>query len=539
MLACPSGRQTGHNVVSPQVHRTFRVRGRVLQNTNSWQIWGPFVFEGIADLPRLLSFLSSPCLCASVVNNSVWRRLMKKRPNFLIIMTEQHRGDCLGIDGHPCLLTPNMDAIGWKGVRFSKAYTTCATCIAARRSFLSGQYPSTHGMVGYKEEVEWDAPTTLPGAMSSAGYQAVWVGRGIHQYPRRKRFGFDHMVTTEDYWEWLAQNEPPGSGGYYGTGVMHNDWTARPWHMPEGLHHTNWTVNQTLEFLEKRDPSCPFFLVVSFQAAHPPLIPPACYMERYLRMDLPAPFIGDWETRPEESWRAGGSGAIDVNLTGEALRSCRAGYYGLINHVDDQIWRLFNNVNGIDRMTDRNTVVMLTSDHGEMLGDHYRFHKMLPYESSSRIPLLIRGLDHLGIKKGSVCDRPVCLEDIMPTVLDIAGVEIPDTVDGHSLLPLMRGEDAPAHEYLHLEHAPAHHSLTDGKEKYIWFVREGREQFFDLTEDPNECHDLINDAQAKDRVSLWRSRLVEELKDRPEGFSDGKKLIPGRPYSAVLEKSIQ
>ena len=261
---------------------------------------------------------------------------------------------------------------------------------------------------------------------------------------------------------------------------------------------------------------------------------PGFYMDRYLRAEIPDPVIGDWAEPPPNDGLGVGPGPKHVKLSGEALRSCRAGYYGLINHVDDQINRILGKVRGIDAMTDGNTVVVFLSDHGEMLGDHYLYHKRLPYEPSSRIPLIIRAPEYLGIQQAAVCDKPVCLEDVMPTVLDMAGADCPDSVDGHSLLPLLRGEDPRWRSYLHLEHAPIHQSLTDGKEKFIWFVKDGREQFFDLLKDPKECHNLINDSKESARISRWRNLLIQELKDRPEGFSNGKTLIPGRPYPAVL-----
>ena len=460
-----------------------------------------------------------------------------KRSNILLIMTDQQRGDCIGIDGHPVLQTPNMDAIAGEGVRFTRCYSTCPVCIPARRSLMSGQFPSTHGLVGYVEGLEWDPPATLPGALSAAGYQTYLVGRNMHLYPRRKRYGFDHMViscgTREpgDYERWIAEHEPAGGGGYYGTGVMHNDWTAHPWHMDEGLHHTNWTTNEALRFLrEVRDPSCPFFLVVSYLAPHPPLVPPAFYFERYLRMELPEPVLGDWAVPPTDDGRGMDVSSTSVSLEGEALRACRAGYYGLINHVDDQIRRLLNPVNGVGR----DTVVIFTSDHGEMLGDHFMWRKQLPYEGSARVPLLVRGARETGIQAGRVRDEPVGLEDIMPTVLEAAGVDVPDSVEGRSLLPLLRGEQADWRPHIHGEYADSMHFLTDGKEKYVWFTGGGREQLFDLVEDPMECCDLSKRPESAERIASWRGRLVEELKGRPEGFTDGKRLIPGRPHSAIL-----
>lgn len=481
-----------------------------------------------------LAVMDAPASAAEA-GNTPRSEKTRKRPNILLIMTDQQRGDCLSIDGHPVLLTPTMDRIAGQGVRFTHAYTTCPSCIAARRSLLSGQFPATHGMVGYRDGVEWDAPPTLPQVLKEHGYQTYLVGRNMHQHPVRKRLGYDHMVIHQgedsDYLEWLSRLEPEGSGGYYGTGVTHNDWTARPWHMPEAYHMTNWTVNEALAFLRKRDPSCPYFLTVSFLAPHPPLVPPEPYMERYLRTELPQPVIGDWAEPPDNKGLGMGQNASRVQLEGEALRSARAAYYGLINHVDDQINRLLNPVNGL---IGEDTIVVFTSDHGEMLGDHYFWRKTVPYEPSARIPLLIRPASGSRIAPGTVVEQAACLEDIMPTLLAMAGVVPPETVQGMDLSPLMRGEAVAPRPYIHIEHAPMHHTLTDGREKFIWFVEDGREQFFRLADDPTELHDLARRPEEAERIAQWRDLLVKELAGRPEGFSDGARLIPGVSYPPVL-----
>ncbi len=463
---------------------------------------------------------------------------MNERPNILLVITDQQRGDCLSYERHPVLMTPNMDAIAGDGAHFSKAYVTCPSCIAARRSILSGQFPRTHGMVGYADGVEWDAPPTLPGVLRNAGYQTWMVGRSMHQHPPRKRYGYDHMVTNchtgaDDYERWLKLHAG-ATAEWFGGGVMHNDWTARPFHLEERFHHTNWVVDESLEFLRRRDPACPFFLTVSFIAPHPPLQPPAHYFERYLRTGVPDPSIGDWETPPADGGRGMDVAPFQVALSGEALLSARAGYYGLINHVDDQLRRLLNGVTGLPRMVGDNLIVCFISDHGEMLGDHYLWRKQLPYEASARIPFLLSAPSRFGFARGQTIDAPVCLEDVMPTLLDLADVPIPDTVEGRSLLPLLRGEQPAWRDYLHLEHAPFHQSLTDGKEKFIWYTGDGREQFFDLLEDPRECRDLIRDPDRQERIACWRARLIDELRERPEGFTDGARLIPGQPYRAVL-----
>ncbi|MFH0964459.1 MAG: arylsulfatase [Planctomycetota bacterium] len=459
----------------------------------------------------------------------------RENPNFVVIMTDQQRGDCLGIEDRKGLMTPYLDHLAASGARFTHAYSPAPTCIAARRTIMSGQEPATHGLVGFRDHLEWNVNHTLPGEFKAAGYQTVLIGH-MHLYPRRKRFGFDHMVTAADHRRWVAEHYPAWKGDLRSHGLGDCDRTARPWHLPEWTHNTNWLVEQAMRFLDDRDPSCPFLLVVSFDAPHPPLTPPAFYLERYLSMDLGEPVAGDWVPPAPES--AGlHPEAWNVTLQGEVLRYAFAGYYGLIHHIDDQIarllWRLQTEIG--------DTYILFTSDHGEMLGDHHMWRKRVPYEGSARVPLLLAGPDIPRL----VCSSPVGLQDIMPTFLDLAGLSIPDTVDGRSVRPLLEGDDSDWREYLHGEHAetpsmadPAGmHFLTDGREKYVWMVSTGQEQLFDLVADAQERSDLAPDPHHADRLERWRRRLARKLEGRPEGFSDGKTLIPARPYNAVLSRA--
>ena len=135
--------------------------------------------------------------------------------------------------------------------------------------------------------------------------------------------------------------------------------------------------------------------------------------------------------------------------------------------------------------------------------------------------------------------QPVCLEDLLPTLLTLARVAVPKGVDGLNLVPVLRGAGGVGREWLHFEHAPcygpaqAFHALTDGRFKYIWRPLDGAEQLFDLEKDPHEEHDLAKTPA----VETWRQRLIKRLAGRPEGFSDGQKLIVGRPYPALMKKA--
>lgn len=450
-----------------------------------------------------------------------------KRPNILLILTDQQRGDCLGIEGHPVLQTPHLDHLAASGVRFRRAYSACPVCVPARRTLLTGQRPATHGLL-MNGWAPLECPT-LPGVLSDAGYQSHLVGK-LHFSPRRARYGFDSMDWADspgahddsDYRRFLYANGVPHQE-IAPRGAAGNGWTARPWHLPERLHFSNWCVTKALEFLERRDPTAPFFLNVSLFNPHQPLTPPQFYFDRYMQMDLPEPVVGDWARVFDGPQRGLGPNAWRCAIEPAMMKQFRAAYYALINHLDDQLARLLDAVPA-------NTVILFCSDHGEMLGDHQWIRKRTPFEGSARVPMLLRLPASMGLAQGKVIDTPVELMDVMPTLLDAAGVEVPASCDGRSLLPLLQGK-AMDREYIHGEcsEIPTVSSgvqyLTDGRRKYLWWPGLGREQYFDLEKDPNELHDVAGDPTYAQEIRLWRSRLVRELNGRPEGFTDGTTLL--------------
>lgn len=452
------------------------------------------------------------------------------RPNILLIVTDQHRGDCLGIDGHPVLQTPYLDHIAASGARFRRAYSECPVCVPARRSLMTGRQPATHGVtMNYHT---WLEGPTLPGLLGEAGYQTHLCGK-LHLWPKRTMYGFQSAdwadsphgrhPEDDDYQDFLWRNGVTAPMAGVSHGANYNGWVARPWHLDERLHFTNWCVDSAMRFLERRDPVRPFFLKISFHQPHEPCTPPQAYWDRYINAELPERPVGEWARvydkpnlgQPVASWRTA--------LTPAQQRQYEAGYYGCVNHIDDQIGRLLTAV-------PLNTVVCFVSDHGEMLGDHQWIRKRTAYEGSARIPFVMQFPTVLGVAGGQVRDEPVQLRDVMPTLLDAAGTETPQGVEGSSLLPLLRGESPEWREYVHGECAivpsmdSGMHYVTDGKTKYVYYPGTGREELFDLESDPAELENLVAEPGCADLRLIWRRRLVEELDDRPEGFVDGGKL---------------
>jgi arylsulfatase A-like enzyme len=392
---------------------------------------------------------------------------------------------------------------------------------------MSGKKPASHG-VFFNYNTHLEGPT-LPGVLADNGYHCHLSGK-LHLWPLRKLYGFHSMdladgpgdqgnIQTNDHSRYLARHGHYFEDAGRAHGITGNSWHARPWHLPEDTHPTYWCVSQAIEFLERRDPTRPFFLNVGIFHPHPPCTPPEFYYNRYINMDLPAPVEAEWSRiyeRARHDFPLDMCGTSRLKIPDAAMRQLRAAYFASIAYIDDQIQRLLQNIPD-------DTLIIFTSDHGEMLGDHQYFGKIVPYEPSARIPLIMRFPESMGLPKGQVIDEPVELMDLMPTMLDAAGMDIPDSVDGESLVGLLRGESLDR-EYIHGECArvPGMGSgmqyLTNGREKYVWWPGQGEEQLFDLAQDPAETRDISDDYVLRDRVELWRKRLAHELEGRPEGF---------------------
>ena len=462
---------------------------------------------------------------------------MPEQPNIVFIITDQMRGDCMSLAGHPVVRTPNLDMLARRGTWFPASYSTVPSCIAARATIFTGQSAGTHGRLGYRDQVPWDFHTTLTRELAAAGYHAHCVGK-THFYPQRTLLGFHSLDSYEgdqnfdgqyvnDYHEWLRE-QTNGRLRETDHGVDWNSWYARPSHLPEELHNNTWVVTRGLEFLRRRDRTRPFFLNLSFHRPHPPIDPPQSYFDLYRDAAVPEPPAGEWaaahDAPPEDvnAWR----GRLDRREQEMAVRA----YCAQIAHIDNQIGRFLM---ALGKARVGPTWVVFTSDHGEMLGDHHLWRKTYAYEGSARTPLIVCPPEGSTVHE---CPAPVCQQDLMPTFLEAAGAPIPAGVEGRSLLPLLESEAAQRdwREFVHGEHsgcyAPEHgmQYLTDGRQKYIWYTLTGQEQLFDLREDPQELRDLAPLAEHGEDLERWRSRLVEELAGRPQdGLSDGKQLIAG------------
>lgn len=477
------------------------------------------------------------------------------KPNVILIEVDQMRGDCMGAKGHPIVETPYLDSMARNGYVFNNAYSATPTCIPARAAILTGMSQRSHGRVGYMDKVNWNYEHTIASEFAAAGYHTQSIGK-MHVYPTRSLCGFHNVVLHDGYFHYCRNSNAPMSEHFdqcddylnwlkekncnidlLDSGLDCNSWVSRPWMYSEELHPTNWVTTKSIDFLRRRDPSKPFFLKMSYVRPHSPLDPPQVYYDQYINEDIPDSPIGDWADTEDK----GNYGQImDCSkgiINKKALKRAKASYYGLITHIDHQIGRFINTLGEYNCLN--NSIILFTSDHGDLLGDHNLFRKTYPYQGSISIPFIIYDPGNLlGKDRGRVIYEVVELRDIMPTLLDIAGVNIPDTVEGKSLRTLIE-KDSPNswREYIHGEHSGgviSNHYIVTKKDKYIWYSQTGEEQYFDLVKDPNELNNLAAKEEFADRIQYLRNKLIKELDGREEGYTDGKDLIVGRKPKACL-----
>lgn len=466
--------------------------------------------------------------------------MAENRPNVLLIVVDQMRREALGLNGRDFRVhTPHLDQLAREGINFTHACSACPSCIAARAGLMTGLEPFRHGFTGYDARPEWRYPVTLPRTFTQAGYQTWAVGK-MHVQPARATLGFEHVVLhdgylhdkrryglpvgdLDDYLPWLHRQRGPGAD-LSDSGLGCNGYAARVWPWPEEQHPTEFVVSESIEFLRRRDPTRPFFLMASFHRPHSPLDPPATFWDMYRDLELPEPLCGDWVDFPL-SCRGGAENPVVYDRI--AQDRARKAYYALISHIDYALNRLFMILG--DRGLWDNTAIAFVSDHGDMLFDHHQVRKAVPLAGSSGVPLFLRLPRTQQEGRCGLSDsRPAELRDLFPTLCEICGIPVPAGLDGESLL-----RPQPLRRELHGEHAYgelSHHYLTDSREKYCWFSKSGRELLFDLEADPGECHDLSR--QQPGRLAAWRARLAERLRDRPEGFVAEGELVAGRSQSS-------
>lgn len=467
------------------------------------------------------------------------------RPNILFIMADQWPGHLLGAAGHPSIQTPTMDQLADNGVRFTNAYTESPICIPARRTVMTGMSPRGHGDRKFNETMPlpMDKPS-LASTFRNAGYQSYATGK-LHVYPQRDRIGFDDVILAEegrqqfaaidDYEMHLSDNG--FAGQQFMGGMNNNEYVHRAWHLPERCHITNWITSQACRTIKRRDPTRPAFWHVSYTHPHPPLAPLAAYLDIYRDWHIDEPISGSWDGDEKalpnllrdvrDRWR---------RWTPAEIIAIRRAYYALITHIDHQIRVLIGTLRE-ERVLD-NTVILFTTDHGDMLGDFGLWAKRLYYEGSAGIPMILAGraIDKR-IGYGKTDKRLVGLQDVMPTLLDIAGITVPKSVEGLSMIGRKRREFLFGEVN---EGIDATRMIHDGRHKLIWYPLGNIVQLFDLQNDPHETRDCSSDPAYRTVRAELEALMAKELNGGDEAWARRGKLVGGKApaYKRALNRGL-
>ncbi len=462
-----------------------------------------------------------------------------KKKNVLLITMDQWSGNYLGCAGNDDIMTPTLDELARYGIRFDNAYSVTPVCIPARRELMTGTSAQTHGDRVFNERLGMPDLPTMAQIFRDNGYQATAVGK-MHVHPQRDRIGFDDVILNEegrhfngmlqdDYERFLSQE------GYHGMefahGMNNNNYMTRPFHLPEKYHPTNWAVREMCETIKRRDPLRPNLWYLSFVGVHPPLAPLTCYMDMYRDVEFEKPIKGDWNDDADAPYAYKyykGFYQLDREME---IKNAKMGYAAMCTHIDHQLRLVVGTLREEGVLDD--TIILITADHGEMLGNQGMWGKHLLYEDSIKIPFILSPTgDFKTLKLSTVDNRFVELKDVLPTLLDMTGIEIPDTIEGTSLL---KKKDK---EYLYAElweDDRATRMIRDKRYKLIYYAVGNKIQLFDLVNDPKETTDLSKSSNHREIIETLKQKLIEQLyNDDLNWVKDGKLVgLPDKEYSFV------
>ena len=451
-----------------------------------------------------------------------------KKPNILLLFVDQMRYDAMGCAGNPVIKTPALDRLAREGTHFTHAVTPVPVCIAARQSLLNGHRCATHGR--FANNVPNPEPNlyTIPQLLGSGGYLTRAIGK-MHFRPARRHHGFHRMELMEEIPayreedEYLMYLKQVGYGHIRQVHGVRNLLYHQPQVsvIPEEHHGSTWVADRTIEFVHQNR-HYPFFCWSSWIAPHLPWNAPEPFASMYPieEVDPPHNWNQPRETLPH--FMRSAKITSDTEFASlEHLKRIRALYYGNISLIDKGVGRILQALDELGLA--ENTLVIFASDHGELMGDHGAFQKSKPYEASMRVPFLMRLPKQ--VMAGGTSNERVSLLDLMPTFLDVAGIDYPGQpqLPGASLLGQSGGGLAKHREEMVVEHGGGKTrwlSLLRGPWKYNYYFQGGFEELFHLEDDRLEMNNLLLENPAQDARKLgdeMKRRLTEW--EREYGFS--------------------
>ena len=454
--------------------------------------------------------------------------MASKGPNILFLMSDQHRADVAGFQGDSVVRTPVLDELARTGAVFNNAYTPAPICIPARQSMAAGQLPRTCGCEVFGEDL---APghMTFARRLSQYGYATVACGKlhhlGVDQMQGWTRRIGDGMTVRHDYIEgrnlealrdiplatahkWSQATEVKRAGIGKGPSTNGAD---------------EYTLMGVLRFVEnffadpyydRATPARPLLLMVSFTRPHVPFLTTRDKFTYYLNRVKPYveeqafdhPFLGLGQVRP------------GVDVTEREIRRATAAYYGMVEGIDEDYGKVLTALEHVGQDLD-DWIIIYTSDHGELLGEHALWEKTKFFEGSVKVPLIIRLPG--GVSRGRIVEENVSLCDLFATLCELTGVPAVEGLDSRSLVPLLKGEgenwdnETISHyggtHLGHEDHFDRYENLMIKRDylKYQYYGTEMPEVLFDLSQDPQESINFVDDPRYANALADFRGRRDE------------------------------
>lgn len=451
------------------------------------------------------------------------------RPNLLFILADQLRVQSCGFGGDRCARTPSLDRLAGQGVAFTNAVSNTPVCSAFRASLFTGKYTTSTGMVINELRLNPDHhPHTLARSLSQCGYAPAYIGKwhlyanelGNHHdaknsfvLPGPHRLGFDGLFAHYGFHH-----------GYYGPNAYYHLDTAEKHWFPGGTYEPDGQTDMAIDFLTgisgaRAQSRLPFALFLSFGTPHDPWEKwnvPAAYYDAFATVDFPLSPTYSTEKDPHgDAWS-------NVDHSPELIRCWKQAYYGMTANLDYNVGRLMKALDRLGLADD--TIVVFTSDHGEMFGAHGRMKKNIFYDEAARVPLLLRWPR----RTGAGVENDVCISsvDLMPTLLGLLGCDIPGSVQGVDLSDCLLGRQGAAEpEFAFLQNTGAVAMWHDGHEwrairdkryTYATFRSDRSEYLFDNRTDPFQQRNLVGEARSAALLERCRDALARTM----EGLND-------------------
>ena len=469
------------------------------------------------------------------------------KPNILLITTDQQRYDTIGAAGYGFMRTPNLDSLASDGVLYRRAYSTVPACVPARHCIVTGLPPKDHGFdqnyFDNAKQVPYDI-LSFPRLLSDHDYDTHAIGK-MHFSPTRRSNGFDHMCLMEEIPRYLEDDE-------YAMFLRDNGWgqvqsihgvrhllyfKPQQSFIPERLHGSSFVADRTIDAIRRNRGNRPFFIWSSFIHPHPPLDVPPRWAHLYDDADIPEAYDS---ITPISAQAEAIAGAFE-NGSPQILDRVRRLYYSAISFVDWNIGRIIDELKKAGMYDD--TLIIFTSDHGEMLGDNGAFQKEVPYDASIRVPFILK--PGKGLVPAVGADEKIDLYDIMPTILEAAGAENPDHMHDYPGASLF--SDSRDRRYIFTEFGNGSHrwvGIVDDRYKYNYYFGGGHEELFDISVDRGERLNLLYGTPApevlevRDRLRQILTGKIRESGDTEYLDGQGLRVMEELPMRRRLERNF-